>query len=216
MITKFIPKISFKTFMYRAYLGFLLLISIYALAGITHFKLLYINIDRPTAEFLIKEPASNTTKPINVIEFLDYTCPHCKKLHPTVEELLTVRKDIRYIVRPVAFNKDTSEPILRHVLAAGLQGKFWEMHNAVLEYPETIVPQEFFEQTAELYGLNVEQYLKDANSKQVDKIIKENVNAVYHAGVTATPSFLIGTKIYQSGNSTPTLVDLIKMVQKGE
>ena len=90
------------------------------------------------------------------------------------------------------------------------------MHKAVLEYPIKEIPKDFFEQTAELYGLDIEKLLNDANSKQVDKIIKDNLNSVYRAGIQVTPSFLIGNKIYMPSNSVPTLVDLIKMVQQGE
>ena len=212
----FLKKLSFKTIIFRAYMALLALLAIYAIVGTVHFKLLYLNVDQPKAEFLIKEPKTPTATPITVIEFLDYTCQYCKELNPAVEELLTIRKDIRYIARPVSFNRETSEPILRHVLAAGLQGKFWEMHKAALEYPESIIPLEFFEQTASLYGLNVEKFLEDVQSKQVDAIVKDNLDTLFHAGVQATPSFLIGTKIYYPNDSTPTLVDLINMVQKGE
>lgn len=208
--------ISFKTILFRAYMAFLILLAIYALAGIVHFKRLYINLDHPKAEFLVKQPVTLTSNPITVIEFLDYTCPYCKTLHPTVEELLRIRKDVRYIAMPIASDTETSEQILRNVLAAGLQGKFWEMHNAVLEYPENIVPQDFFEQTASLYGMDIEKLFEDAKSKKIDDIIKSNINALNHAGVQATPSFLIGTKIYSPQNSMPTLVDLINMVQEGE
>jgi protein-disulfide isomerase len=207
---------SFKTFFYRAYLTLLALLTIYALTGIVHFKWMYMSVEKPKAEFLIQAPSKPTSKPITVIEFIDYTCPHCKNLHPTVEELLSVRKDIRYIVRPIAFDEETSEPILRHVLSAGLQGKFWEMHRAVMEHPDSAIPPDFFEQTATLYGLDIEKFLKDVSSKQVDDIIKDNTNAMGHANIQVTPSFLIKSKVYIPNNSVPTLVDLINMVKEGE
>ena len=39
-------------------------------------------------------------------------------------------------------------------MAAGLQGKFKEMHEAILEYPEMSVPDSFIEETAALYGID--------------------------------------------------------------
>ncbi|MAZ75968.1 MAG: hypothetical protein CMH31_01550 [Micavibrio sp.] len=213
---KRLQNISFKTFFYRAYLVLLALLSLYAIVGIAHFKWLYISIDEPKAEFLIKPATVPSAKQVTIIEFLDYSCQYCKEVNPNVEELLRIRKDIRYIVRPVAFDEEISEPILRHVLAAGLQGKFWEMHKAVLEYPENTVSQDFFKETAELYGLDIEKFLSDAQSKQVEKIIDDNLNAVFHAGIPSTPSFLVGNKIYVPSDSIPTLVDLINMVQQGE
>lgn len=210
----FFKKLSFKTVLFRAYLTFLTLLAIYAIVGIVHFKLLYISVEKPKAEFLIKDPKTPVANPITVTEFLDYTCQYCKELSPIVEELLTIRKDIRYIARPIAFDQKTSEPILRYILAAGLQGKFWEMHTAVLEYPEDIVPQDFLEQTASLYGLDIKKLSEDAKSKHIDNIIKNNINVANHAGIQFTPSFLIGSKIYSPSNAMPTLVDLINMVQK--
>ena len=205
---------SFKTFLYRTYLILLGLLALYAIAGIAHFKWLYIKADKPAASFLIQEAQKPTTQTVTLIEFIDYT--YCKEMNPTVEELLRIRKDVRYIARPVEFDVEVSEPILRHVLAAGLQGKFWEMHKAVLEYPEREIPETFFEETAALYGLDLQKFKADVISSKVDEIMEDNLNALLHAGIQVTPSFLIENKVYVPGNAMPTLVDLINMIQEGE
>lgn len=207
---------SFKTFFYRAYLALLGLLAAYAIFGIIHYKLLDIQTSKPAATFLIKEPVKATNTPITLVEFIDYTCNYCKEVNPTVEELLKIRKDIRYIARPIAFDKEVSEPILRYVLAAGMQGKFWDMHKAVLEYPEREIPNDFLDQTASLYGLNIEQLKKDAESKEVDDIIEDNIDAVVHAGIQVTPSFLLNNRVYVPGQAMPNLVDLINMIKEGE
>ena len=60
-----------------------------------------------------------------------------------MEEVLQIRKDIRYVARPISFgHEETKEmdKLSTLVLAAGLQGKFWEFHKAFLEYPEQNIP----------------------------------------------------------------------------
>jgi len=204
-----------KKFFYRAYLTLLALIAVYAVLGIAYFKWMHVSAENPRGAFLTVQATQNPERAVTISEFLDYGCPFCKQLHPTVKEFLNLRKDINYIARPIAFNEQ-SEFMTRHVLAAGLQGKFWQMHNAVLEHPDTELPEGFFEETASVFGLDMEQFNADINSREVDKILRDNINAWEHAGAQVTPSFLMGAKIYQPGESLPTLVELINMVNEAK
>jgi protein-disulfide isomerase len=72
---------------------------------------------------------------ITMVEFSEFQCPFCKKLIPTIEQLM---KDydgkIRLVFKqnPLPFHKD-AQPAAMASLCAKEQGKFWEMHDKLFE-----------------------------------------------------------------------------------
>ena len=85
------------------------------------------------------EPA-NTKGPANarvhIEEFGDFQCPPCAAFHPMLEKLeKEFPKDLRVTFRN--FPLPTHQHALRAASAAeaaGLQGKFWEMHKLIYEH----------------------------------------------------------------------------------
>lgn len=188
----------------------IVLFGAYTLFGIGHFKWMYHSVQNPQAEFLVKK---NENAEITVVEFLNYGCGYCKQMHPTIEELLKIRKDIRYVARPVVFGDEAMQRLNKLVIAAGLQGKFWEMHDAVLSYPTQAVPEEFIKETAALYDIDYQKLVDDIDSKEVEKIAESNDKAASHAGIGSVPSFVIGEEIFiVTDENLPDLKDLLDMV----
>lgn len=217
--------------LYRIIIIILVLAASYSLFGIGHFKWMYHNANSPKAEFLI---AGNTDANITLVEFMNYKCPHCKKINPVIKELLEIRKDIRYIVRPVAFIVDTeqsdaqdneekkltaplAENITRIAFAAGLQNKFWEMHHAFLEYPNINISDEFIKETAELYGIDYDLMITDSKSEKVRDLVENNLIALDHIGLGSVPSFIIKNEIYLvTDEEIPTVKQFLDVINKAE
>ncbi|HPF78032.1 MAG TPA: DsbA family protein [Alphaproteobacteria bacterium] len=212
---------------YRIIIILLVVAAGYSLFGIGHFKWMYYRATHPKADFTVKGDQQSDQI---LIEFLNYNCGYCKQINPTVKELLDVRKDIKYIARPVSFKlfiQDETDPegekkpyedkTTKIVFAAGLQGKFWEMHDAVLEYPETDIPDSFFEETANLYGIDYDQLIKDSKSDKVEKIIDENVDVFNHIALYSVPTFMMNGNIYAVRNEKlPELKELLDFVSSAE
>lgn len=188
--------------------------AIYTSYYFVQFKWMYYSINNPGAEFLI---SGNEESNITLVEFVNYSCGYCKDLHPAVKELQEVRKDIRYIARPITFQAPEEEKATRVAIAAGLQGKFYEFHDAFLEYPEPQVPDDFIQELSALYGINYEQLMQDSESKKVEKIIESNMKAVMKAGIYSVPSFMIGKNIYfVDDTGLPDLKQLLEMIASAE
>lgn len=217
---------------YRIIVILLIIAAGYSLYGIGHFKWMYYRVDHPKADFQI---GSNPQADLTLIEFINYNCGYCRQLHPVVKELLDVRKDVRYIVRPISFKifeedkeaekiegqdkkyKEIEDNTTKMVIAAGLQGKFWEIHNAILEYPDLELPEDFIQETANLYGLDYDQLVKDAESKKVQKIIDENIAVFDHVGLYSVPSFMMNGKIYSvTDENLPDLKKLLDFIVSAE
>jgi len=199
---------------YRIVIIFIALIGLYSLIGIGNFKWMHHNLVSPRADFQI---TGDVTSDLVVVEFLNYSCTFCKELHPTIKELLELRKDIKYIVRPVAFGDEEMTRTNDLVLAAGLQDKFWEMHNAVLEYPEIEVPVSFIEETAGLFGLDFDQMVQDSTDDIVQKIAENNNNALDQARINSVPSFIVGGDVHLvTDENLPDLKDLLDMINQSQ
>lgn len=198
------------TYVFRIIVALLILALGYDLYYLAQFKRMYHNVQNPRAEFLV---SGDTASDVTFVEFVNYGCSYCKKLHPTIKELQQVRKDVRYIVRPVAFEGYDKEKITYIAIAAGLQGKFNEMHEAFLEYPEDDIPDNFIEETVLLYGIDYDRLIKDSKGKEVRKILDNNLSALEGAGITSVPSLMIENKIYIATDSgLPDLKQLLNIV----
>lgn len=190
---------------YRIVVILLILAAGYTLYGIGHFKWMYHRTHNPKAEFQI---TGNKEADLTLVEFTNYYCGYCKVLAPVYREIVQIRKDVRFITRPIKFSfpaaaeteEGQTEPFedtyTAMVIAAGLQGKFWEMHEAVLEYPSIEIPDSFFEETATLYGIDYEKMIADSKSKEVKSIIKENYSAFEYTGISSVPAFMFNGQIF--------------------
>jgi len=202
----------FKKIIFALFVFCIALVGLYSLYGIGHFKYMNYSIENPKADFQI---IGNNEAEITVVEFLNYGCGYCKQLHPTIKELLNLRQDIKYIARPVVFGDENMIKITSIVLAAGLQGKFVEMHEAILEYPEINVPDSFIEETASLYGLDYERLVKDSTGKEVNKIAENNLDIMEFSGLSNVPALVINGKFYTiSDEKLPDLKEILEAVSK--
>ena len=195
---------------YRIIIILLGLATIYCVYGIVHFKRMYHRVEHPKTEFLVRNPDQQG---VTIVEFLNYGCGYCKELQPVIEEVLDMRKDLRYVARPIAFGEGSTNELTMIVLAAGLQDRFWEFHQAFLEYPEVDIPDSFIEETADLYGVDYARLKEDAQSEEVAKLAERNYAAMESAGLYSVPSFMINKRLYLIDESgVPDIKKMLEIV----
>jgi protein-disulfide isomerase len=201
---------------YKFLWGLVIVALAYTVFGIANFKLMHHGVKNPRADFQVLH---NPDAPITFIEFLNYGCGYCKDLHPIVNELAEVRKDVKIIVRPIVFDgvdEDGTEIVdmpTRIAFAAGLQGKFKEFHAALLEYPDPEIPDSFVEELAMLYGLNYDQLVTDIQGNDVQKIMDENLKRFDQLGLYSVPSFMINDTIHVlTDENLPDLKQILTLI----
>ena len=108
-------------------------------------------------------------------------------------------QDARVVYRHVPLGHDKSNITIQAAEAAGLQGKFWEMHDFLFE-PQTWqnwisqTPEEFetwIKQQASTIGLDAAKFAADLNSPEVKQKITDTQQAAIDAKVNSTPSLFI-------------------------
>ena len=73
---------------------------------------------------------------ITIVEFGDYQCPFCGDAHPIIKEIEdTFGDQIKFVFRnfPLQESHQFAFSAAAAAEAAALQGKFWEMHEALYE-----------------------------------------------------------------------------------
>lgn len=148
---------------------------------------------------------------LTIVEFLNYGCDPCRQTHRVLLQYAAKNSDVRLVVRPVPYEPDMAETAAEMALAAGLQGKFWELDDALAGYSGDY-DEKFYRETAALSELDYDRLVADANGGQVFEFAKNNAGAAIEAGVERTPALLVGKTLYQLDQAL-TLPDLLRMVQ---
>jgi protein-disulfide isomerase len=141
--------------------------------------------------------------PITLEEFGDFQCPPCGALHPvlkTMEHEYGARIRIIFREFPLVPAHQHATAAARSAEAAGLQGKFWEMHDLLYENQATwsnaFDVRPIFEGFATKAGLDVEKFKRDLTSETVAQRIFLDGKRGRSLGVTGTPTmFMNGREV---------------------
>ncbi len=126
-----------------------------------------------------------------IVEFFDYNCGYCKQVTNDLNRVIKEEKNLKVIFKELPILSEMSEVASRHALAANMQGKYLEYHNALMAH-QGPMDQAFLESTAKDLGLNITKWKKDADSQEVRDVLTKNVELARLLGVRGTPFFLIG------------------------
>jgi protein-disulfide isomerase len=139
--------------------------------------------------------------PVTLEEFGDFECPPCGMLHPVLQ---TMEKEFGPRIR-IIFREFPLVPTHVHALAAarsaeaaGLQGKFWEMHDLLYENQKTwhdaFDARPIFEGFATKIGLNLEKFRSDSSGEAVAQRIFLDGKRGHALGVTGTPTVFMNSR----------------------
>jgi len=125
-----------------------------------------------------------------VIEYADLECPYCAKAHLILKQL-PITRVFRHF--PVTSKHPRARVLAAAAEAAGLQGKFWEMHDSLLEDQGHLDDPHLWDRATRL-GLDLERFEADRRSPPVGERIDDDFQSGIRAGVATTPTqFLNGT-----------------------
>jgi len=146
-------------------------------------------------------PSGAKNGKVVITEFLDYQCPFCSRFHnPMVEAAKAYPDKVTILLKhfPLSFHPQ-AKPAAKAALAAGEQGKFWEMTQMILDNQASLNDQAY-EGFAKQIGLNVSKYTADLKNKDADyeKILQADTELGTKVGVRGTPSYYINGKVSNS------------------
>lgn len=146
---------------------------------------------------------------VSVIEYGDFECPACAAYEPLVEQLTkNYSGRITFIFRNFPLQQHRDAQIAAQAAeAAGLQGKYWEMHDLLYkkqdewskEGPGTV--GKYFDSYAQSLGLDITKFHADMNSDAVKNKVASDAAGGNSARIDHTPTFFVNLKQIQNPTS---------------
>jgi len=141
--------------------------------------------------------------PATLVEYGDYECPYCRRLHPIVKEIMKRIEGLRFVYRhfPLRNIHPHAVKAAEAAEAASAQGRFWEMHDALFEQDQPL-DDERLARAARKAGLAMERYAAEmASGVYSGKVEEDFKSALYADGVTGTATlYLNGVRLSNIGS----------------
>lgn len=141
-----------------------------------------------------------------LVKFTDYNCGFCRATRPDIDRLVAEDPELRVVIREWPIFRG-SEVASRMGLAAAMQGKFAEFHEAMFEL--TPATPASVEQAAIQAGLDIEQARIDIGSDQVSAEIAKNNALAAQLGFGGTPSWVTSNAAFEGAVGYAALKDAV-------
>ncbi len=129
---------------------------------------------------------------ITIVEFSEFQCPYCSKVGPTLKRVKEkYGKKVRLIFKhnPLPFHKH-AKLAAQAALAAGAQGKFWQMHDLLFENQRALERSDLNSYARKL-GLKMRRFKSHLKSKKFLPQIEADQKLARSVGANGTPTFFI-------------------------
>jgi protein-disulfide isomerase len=131
--------------------------------------------------------------PVKIVEYGDFQCPYCQDMATKLNELVQKNyNEVCFAFRQFPLTGIHENAAVASVAseAAGIQGKFWEMHTSMFTNQHDLSIGNIVELAKEL-KLDTKRFVKDLDSIALsDKVQKDFLGGV-ESGVTGTPTLFV-------------------------
>jgi protein-disulfide isomerase len=127
-----------------------------------------------------------------VIVYGDFTCPRCALMVARIRDL-----PLRIVFRHFALRTKHPRAVALALAAeaAGLQGRFWEMHDALYADQGHIDDPHVWER-AERLGLDIDRFEADRRAAGPAKTVDRQLRDGMRAGVALTPTLFVDGTVH--------------------
>ena len=135
--------------------------------------------------------------PATIVVFNDFQCPFCSRFYPGAHDVVkALPNKVNLVLKhfPLGFHP-MAKPAAKAALAAGLQGKFYEMSDLLFQNAAAL-SDEKFKELAKQAGLNVNQFNKDLKEKdaEFEQKIQADMALAQRSAVQGTPTYFLNGK----------------------
>jgi protein-disulfide isomerase len=156
------------------------------------------------------------TAPVTLVEYSDFECPACAAYYPVMEKLNADFGDqVKIVYRhyPLTQIHANAQLASQAAEAAGIQGKFFDMHDILFENQATWSaikdPTETFVEYATRLELNVDQFRTDLTSSAARTAVAEDVRGGRSANISGTPTFFLNGVQIDTSRGLQSLTEAI-------
>jgi NhaA family Na+:H+ antiporter len=132
---------------------------------------------------------------VTIVEYGDFECPYCGRLHPVLEELRKKNPDLRIVFRhfPIRTLHPRANAAAIVAEAAADRGRFWEMHDILYDNQRFLTDADLEHYAAELDVDPWEDVAGHASRIALDEASGRD------SGVRGTPTIFLNGRRHQGG-----------------
>lgn len=138
--------------------------------------------------------AGNPKGDVTIVEFFDVRCGYCKRLEPTMAQLLAQDKNIRLVYKDLPVLGPASVLGARAVMAARKQNAYEKMREALMHGSPNITMASL-EAQAKTLNLDWERLKRDMDDPAIKAQIDSNLALAHALGIQGTPAMVIGSEL---------------------
>ncbi len=161
-------------------------------------------------------PVKGNPNAKNVIfEFSDFQCPFCKRGMETMEEVLKAYpNDVKLVFKqlPLAFHEN-ARPAAKASIAAGKQGKFWEMYELLFKNQQEL-SEKSYEKYAQNLGLDMAKFKADSESAETEAAVAADEKLAASLKINGTPAFVVNGVMVSGARPIPYFKDILEKTKK--
>ena len=150
----------------------------------------------------------NTNGDVTLVEFFDYRCGVCKRVHPIVAKLVADDRKIRRVYKEWPILGPESRLAARAALASRKQGKYFVFHNAMMEARGRL-DRAAVMRIAKRVGLDATRLARDMKDPGIESVLRRNFALAEALKLTGTPSFVIEDTLLRGGRDLATMQKLV-------
>jgi protein-disulfide isomerase len=150
--------------------------------------------------------------PVTLVEYGDFQCPACGGMEPVVQALRQrAGPGMRFVYRhfPLTSSHPYAEIAAEAAEAAGMQGAFWPMHDALFANQHALAPPDLVGYAAAL-GLDAETVAADLERRTYEPNVRDDFMSGVRSGVSGTPTFFINGVRYDGDYELDALARAVR------
>lgn len=150
--------------------------------------------------------------PVTLVEYGDYQCPYCGAAYPIVKKVQKqLGSNLRFVFRnfPIGSSHPNAPMAAEAAEAAGAQGKFWEMHDALYEHQNALEERQL-EVYARRVDVDVPRFRTELERHTFQPRVQEDFMSGIRSGVNGTPTFYINGLRHDGSYEPEVLRDAIE------
>ena len=158
---------------------------------------------------------------VTLVEFGDFQCPACGAYEPLVRKVMADNPTtLKVVFRHFPLTQLHQNALLaaKASESAGLQGKFWEMHDILYdnqkEWSGSLNAKDFFIGYAKVLKLDTKKFETDLSNSSIEEKIMAEYKEGNRLGVQGTPTFFVNGKMISNPQSQEEFDKIIKSAAK--
>ena len=126
-----------------------------------------------------------------------------------IVEMLEKDPNLRVVFKEYPILSPESKQAAKAAIAADRQGKYFEMHNALMASRGSYTDEQIMEIAAEV-GLDTEQLAADMDSAETEAVLAENMALASELGINGTPTFIVRDTLVPGAMDLETMKHIIE------